>query len=253
MEWLQALDRSGVDAAAALYSALALGSPTAYLLDGVARLVEGDLLKMGPLMLPLLYTWLRPRGREVERDTFIDPERVLRGMLGILLALLIGRLLQDLLPMRLRPRLALPDIPFPRGFEVSHDWSSFPSDHAVLVGALVTVIWVNSRPLGLLSATWGVVGVCLPRIYFGVHYASDILAGLALGVALTALVLMVPLPAVAWNWLRWLATHKPALLILGLFVFGWEVIETFYTVRQLITGVGEAAYVIAPLISGGEG
>lgn len=59
---------------------------------------------------------------------------------------------------------------------------SFPSGHAMgsmaLVAALVALMWPTRwRWLVLFTGTLFVFGVSLSRIYLGVHYPSDILAG----------------------------------------------------------------------------
>ena len=63
--------------------------------------------------------------------------------------------------------------------------SSFPSDHAVAAGAVIVGLILVSR--GLLA--WiGVIAALLiafSRLYLGVHYPHDTLAGLALGVGVS--------------------------------------------------------------------
>ena len=66
------------------------------------------------------------------------------------------------------------------------DRHSFPSGHATRIGSLVLV-------LGILMPVWGMLGMAIwglavgyARVALGVHYASDIAAGLLLGVMLGA-------------------------------------------------------------------
>ncbi|HEU4837782.1 MAG TPA: phosphatase PAP2 family protein, partial [Micavibrio sp.] len=44
-----------------------------------------------------------------------------------------------------------------------------------------TGIFVFSRPLGTFCYIWTFFIICMPRIYGGYHYASDILAGAVIG------------------------------------------------------------------------
>lgn len=63
--------------------------------------------------------------------------------------------------------------------------SSFPSDHAVLFFALATGIFFASRRTGWFVFVYVSIVICLPRIYLAEHYATDILAGAAIGVFMT--------------------------------------------------------------------
>ncbi len=72
---------------------------------------------------------------------------------------------------------------------------SFPSGHtstAIAFYGLVAVLLWRSRHRGwaLLSGLW-VLAVAFSRVYLGVHYPSDVLAALALGVVWIAAVMLV--------------------------------------------------------------
>lgn len=69
---------------------------------------------------------------------------------------------------------------------------SFPSDHATIAFAIAWTIFLHSHKLGawfLVSA----VLIALGRVYVGVHYPSDVLAGALLG-AISALVIKKLIP-----------------------------------------------------------
>lgn len=79
---------------------------------------------------------------------------------------------------------------------------SFPSGHVVffswVVVMLVVGLGVGRLPRPLLAVAWVAAGLvvliaCLGRIYLGEHWPSDVLAGLALGLGWTALLLSVRL------------------------------------------------------------
>ncbi len=59
---------------------------------------------------------------------------------------------------------------------------SFPSDHAVMAGAVAAGLWLVSRRLGA-AATIAALLMAFARVYIGAHYPRDVLAGLALGAA----------------------------------------------------------------------
>jgi undecaprenyl-diphosphatase len=62
------------------------------------------------------------------------------------------------------------------------DPHSFPSGHAARVALLAVLAFSFHTPiLGGILVIWGLL-VCLARIWMGVHYLSDILAGILLGV-----------------------------------------------------------------------
>ena len=61
------------------------------------------------------------------------------------------------------------------------DPHSFPSGHAARVAMLTFLAFSNDLTLlGVLLCVWALL-VCLGRIWMGVHYLSDILAGILLG------------------------------------------------------------------------
>ncbi len=62
------------------------------------------------------------------------------------------------------------------------DPHSFPSGHAARVAMLSVLAFAFDLPiLGIVMVFWGLL-VCLGRIWMGVHYLSDILAGILLGI-----------------------------------------------------------------------
>jgi undecaprenyl-diphosphatase len=61
---------------------------------------------------------------------------------------------------------------------------SFPSDHAVMAGAVAAGVWVVSRRLGLLSAVAALL-MGFTRVYVGAHYPGDVILGLLFGAAVT--------------------------------------------------------------------
>src|SRR5512132_1885600 len=115
--------------------------------------------------------------------------RRLRQLLVVLLAwILQGFLIQYLLaPLVQRPR--------PFGVELRTDWYAWalPSEQmAALVVVLVGILYGlvpegRWRQTGKWLATALVVLVALARLYLGVETATDILVGVALGVAITLL------------------------------------------------------------------
>jgi undecaprenyl-diphosphatase len=102
---------------------------------------------------------------------------------AVAIALIVNRTLSTLLPFRVRPMYEFgANAPsYPWTFDLEH-WSSFPSDTATYLFVVTACLWAVSRPFGLL---FGVFSACvaLARVYFGIHYPSDILVGALLGLA----------------------------------------------------------------------
>ncbi|MBV7505768.1 undecaprenyl-diphosphatase [Bacillus sp. sid0103] len=60
--------------------------------------------------------------------------------------------------------------------------ASFPSDHATAAFVIATVIWMWKKRVGWL---WLVLasGIALSRVWTGVHYPLDVVAGMLIGVS----------------------------------------------------------------------
>lgn len=172
------------------------------------HLLGSSLLKGGVLVALLWWSWGQSGG--------LPPApAIARTVAGALVAVVLARAMQNLLPARPRP-LHDPEI-LASGFELARglpsdilrEWSSFPSDHAVLFFAVATAVFLSHRAIGSFALAWALVVTCLPRVYFGLHYPSDILAGAALGIAVMATAARLPIPARAGQTISHLAeTHR---------------------------------------------
>ncbi len=109
-------------------------------------------------------------------------------ILAILVSIIAARAAAILLPFRVRP-MFVSDIGYhPPLFSVGNfeDWSSFPSDTATYYFVITTGFWLLSRTWGFLWACLSII-VILARVYLGIHYPSDVLAGALLGISITLL------------------------------------------------------------------
>lgn len=57
---------------------------------------------------------------------------------------------------------------------------SFPSDHAIVAGAVAIGVLLVDRRLGIVAVVCA-VAMAADRVYAGAHYPSDVLAGLGIG------------------------------------------------------------------------
>lgn len=64
---------------------------------------------------------------------------------------------------------------------------SFPSGHASLTFAVATTVFLHHKRLGIYLYAFALI-VALSRIYVGVHYPSDVLAGAAVGIIVSVIV-----------------------------------------------------------------
>ncbi|WP_371494348.1 phosphatase PAP2 family protein [Kitasatospora sp. NBC_00374] len=87
-----------------------------------------------------------------------------------------------------RPRPLLDQVPVVRRLVVQPTTTSFPSGHSASAAAFATAVAIESPLLGLVVAPVA-AGVIASRVYVGVHYPGDVLAGAALGAGLAALTL----------------------------------------------------------------
>jgi membrane-associated phospholipid phosphatase len=80
-----------------------------------------------------------------------------------------------------RPYAAHPQIL--RLADPSQDFS-FPSDHAVMAGAVAAGLWLVDRRFGAAATVLAVL-MAFTRVYIGAHYPWDVLGGLAFGAGIT--------------------------------------------------------------------
>jgi membrane-associated phospholipid phosphatase len=107
----------------------------------------------------------------------------------------VGHLFAEARPYATHPQIL-------RLADVTTDFS-FPSDHAVMGGAVATGLLLVNRRLGLLAALAAAL-MAFARVYIGAHYPWDVLGGLVLGgavVLLGWLLLRHPLTNLT-TWLR---------------------------------------------------
>lgn len=107
----------------------------------------------------------------------------LRGVGALALASLTANVAAKYAVRRGRP--GLDAVPLVRRLAKTPWTSSFPSGHAASAAAFATGLALESSRYGLVAAPVA-AAVAFSRVYVGVHYPSDVLAGCALGVAAAA-------------------------------------------------------------------
>jgi len=202
----------------------------------VVKLESANWLKGGVLMTAYWWLWFRAPEDRAEPENRNPRDNLLYALLICVPVVLISRLMALLLPFRLRPidnpQLHL-KLAFVQNPAVLRSWSSFPSDHAALFFALATGVYLTSRRLGWLMYLYTAVVIALPRVYLGIHYPSDILAGALLGVVAGSTVRIVALRRVI-NWpAQRLLECSPGLFYASLFQLSYQTIELYDPLRHV--------------------
>jgi undecaprenyl-diphosphatase len=111
---------------------------------------------------------------------------IVTAVIGALVAVIVARTISFVVPFRVRPMFD-PAVIHPRySIPITanlESWSGFPSDTASFFVALAFGTCYLFRRLAIPIMVYVAGWICLPRMYLGIHYASDIVAGAAIGVA----------------------------------------------------------------------
>jgi undecaprenyl-diphosphatase len=192
-----------------------------------------NLLKGGVLVAIVWWLWFKSDDRQ-----YHNRENILSTLLCCFIAEMVSRGLSLALPFRLRPlydeRLGFL---IPYGMEKSElgGWSSFPSDHAVLFFALSMGLWLASRKAGAFALAYTTVLIAFPRIYLGLHYPTDIIAGATIGMTIAYwgnlyLVRSKGFKSVT-NWLL----SIPEFFYPAFFILTYQLVDMFSDIRSIIS------------------
>jgi len=139
----------------------------------------GEWLFAGIVIVWFAYAWLAGGGA--------DRRGVLAALLAAATALVVNQVISHIWA-RPRPFVAHPDtVHVLLGY--SRD-ASFPSDHAAAGFAIATTLLLVHRRWGLAAIATAVL-MSYARVFVGLHYPGDVIAGAVIGVA------------VGWGLMRW--------------------------------------------------
>jgi undecaprenyl-diphosphatase len=163
-------------------------------------------------------------------------EMVFASAFFAMLAALAARVIAFVLPFRARP-IATPTLAFnpPAGGSMALiRWSAFPSDHAAFLFGLAVSLLMVSRRIGWVAVSWTLIFVCFARLYLGVHWPTDILAGAAIGVTFVQLARVPSVRAFTRRNIENLYQRRPALFLAIFFLWSYEATFLFEDVRRAL-------------------
>jgi undecaprenyl-diphosphatase len=199
----------------------------------VSFLADQAVLKSALLTSFLWLAWFkRDPSQKLRR------ELVISTLAATVAALLLTKIIRSLLPFRLRP-IHDPAVSFTLPYHVTSEslwnWNSFPSDTAAFAFALSVGLLLIWGRWGWLAILYSLVVICLPRVYLGYHYPSDIVVGALIGglVALTLCQDKIRI-ALSRSLLLW-SNNYPGAFYCAFFLLTYEIAAVFEDARQILT------------------
>ena len=166
--------------------------------------------------------------------------KLIAVILSSILAMILARLFAAILTFRPRPifhpsasSIAWPYFVNPKALAGFNEWSSFPSDHAALFFTLAFGIFMVSPLLGTIACLYSFMVIFWPRIYAGLHYPTDILAGMAIAVLCVYIFQYQPIQRrLTKPFLKWSQQHPQSFYPCG-FLFSFLVATLFDNIRSM--------------------
>lgn len=201
--------------------------------DRVLEFVTGNALIQGTLAAACFWWyWFRSDTETTMRRT---REHLVATLYSSVAAIIVARTMADALPFRVRPRwetalgYVIPSAP---NANVYVNWSSFPSDHAVLFASIAAGFCFISARTGTFLFLYYLAISALPLMFLGYHYPTDIIAGSLIGVAISCVFnsarIREPLSRPVLRWER----ASQSSFFAALFFVTYQIASMFNSVRS---------------------
>lgn len=253
---------TGIDIA--LFEAANQLAGRSFTLDALMALaMESPLIKGGPLAACFLFVWWSGKGAEPERAR--RRKLLILTLLAAFLAAPVMKVVSTFGPVSPRPlvqaeqtvifengaltQLERVDYRPPQtglaaklaadasaGTVAPNELRSFPSDHAALYAAFAVGIFLALPGAGMVAMGWTLFVILLPRVATGMHWPSDMLAGIlaGLGILMATVVIGQRLLAGPLGWLNRKADRHPGWAQAILFLLLLEVANAMTTLQRLV-------------------
>jgi len=206
-----------------------------WLFDNVIVLFDNVFIKGSVLVTILWWLWFKK-----DENQFNNRKYIISTLFGCIIAIVSARSLVLLLPFRFRPlhEKSLDFLP-PCGLSITtlDGWSSFPSDHAILFFSLSAGLFFISKKVGVFALLYTTFFIAFTRMYLGLHYPTDIIAGAIIGAAIVLIVNTCLVKVKSIQSVVNLSYSRPHLFYPLFFLFTYQLADMFNASRKFISGV----------------
>jgi len=197
----------------------------------VALIATNTLFSGGALAAMIWWAWFRS-----DTNQSVDREYLSCGIFTAFLSVVAARTLAELLPYRERP-IHRPELhlrmPYISDESTVVHWSSFPSDHAAMFCALALSIYFISRRAGIAAFCYVLLFICLPRLFMGFHYPTDIMVGALIGTGVAYLARIESFRKVTTRPVLRCMERSPGIFYAGFFIVTFQIAIIFASFRHI--------------------